>query len=335
MIYSTGMMFEIPKPDDYHIHLRQEPGMKQYIRDCGAVYNRMMVMPNTVPPVCTPGDVRDYRDRIIACSPDFNPLMTFMITPGTKVEDIRSFSGMVTAGKYYPKGATTNSDEGVSNEEVLYPVFAEMERCGIPLSVHGEDPGYPVLEREKAFLPRLSRIAETFPSLQIVLEHVSTQEGVRFVRSSRDGIAGTITVHHLLLTLDDVIGGAAKLHHFCKPVVKTREDRDALREAVFSGDSRFFFGSDSAPHPLGAKQKGAAGIYSSPLAIPLLADLFHKEGYSDKLAGFVSRFGAGFYGLEQTEETICLEQRAWTVPETYGDVIPLLAGTMAGWSVVY
>ncbi len=308
--------------------------MSRYTADAARFFARAVVMPNTIPPIINPGDVIRYRKAIINSGSGFEPLMTFKITPSSLPEDIAELkkAGAV-AGKYYPAGVTHNSEDGISDIKTIEPILREMEKNSIVLSIHGENPSAPCLEREKAFLPELEYIAGEFPGLKIVLEHISTKEGIDTVLSLPENTAGSITVHHLLFTLDDLLGGKLNPHLFCKPVVKTNRDREAIRNAVFSGNRKFFFGSDSAPHLKKQKREGAAGIYSSPLAIPLLTDLFEKAGKLELLESFVSKHGAEFYGLSLNKGTITLCKKAWTVPKICHGVVPIMAGKIINWQM--
>jgi dihydroorotase len=323
------MVLSITKPDDMHIHLREEANLQAYASDSAAWFRRGIVMPNTSRPILTPEDVNRYKAEIAKAAPGFTPLMTFKITQEAKPSHIKALKEAgVLAGKYYPRGATTNSSDGGDEVSDFFPLFTEMEKCGLVLSVHCEDPEAPVLERETAFLPHIERIVRNFPSLRVVVEHVSSKDTLGFLKAMPATVGATITVHHLLLTLDDLLGGGINPHLFCKPVVKTKKDRDALREAAFSGDRRFFFGSDSAPHPRAAKEcgSGAGGIYSSPVALPLLAELFADNGAAGRLSDFTGRYGAEFYSLPLNEGQLTLGEDPWIVPAEYHGVVPLWAG---------
>jgi dihydroorotase len=271
--------------------------------------------------------------------------MTLYLTSETRVEDVREAkdSGLIHAIKLYPAGATTNSEFGITAMRDLWPVLEEMQRLGMPLLLHGEvtDPEVDIFDRERVFVERvLASIIHDFPSLRIVLEHVTSEEGVRFVQTAHNGVAATITPHHMLLTRNDILVGGIHPHHYCLPVVKTERDRRALVEAAISGSAKFFAGTDSAPHPRRAKESacGRAGIYSAHASVELYAEIFDRAGALNRLEGFTSEYGAGFYGLPQNIETIRLVRREWTVPESYpfdGDeIVPLFAGAAIGWSVV-
>ncbi len=332
-----GDSVDIPLPDDFHIHLRQGLPLTNYTRDAAFSFGRVLVMPNTSPPIRTPVEAVKYRDRIVAAGRDaegFEPLMTFYIDTAMREQEISSLAEAgVVAGKLYPRGATTNSGHGVSDIEAAFPVFEAMEKADLVLCIHGELPDHFVLDRESAFLPVLRKIAERFPRLRIVLEHVSTAEGIAAVRDLPDTVAGTITVHHLLFTLDEVVGELLRPHRFCKPIAKRPEDRTALREAAFSADPRFFFGSDSAPHPVTAKEcdGGCAGIYSAPTAVPILLSLFEQHSDLDSFVGFTARNGARFYGVPEASVRVRYTRTGWHVPERTSDIVALGAGERLEW----
>jgi dihydroorotase len=262
--------------------------------------------------------------------------MTFKLLPSMSCATVAECiqSGAI-AGKYYPSGATTNAEDGPSSPDAVADALDAMEDRGIVLSIHGEKPDSPVLEREGAFLRTLDDLLGRWPRLKIVLEHLSTAEAVHYVQKGPDRLAATITAHHLLLTLDDLMGGGLNPHLFCKPVLKTAQDREALRLAAFSGSPKFFFGSDSAPHPRSIKEKGFApgGIYSSPVAVPALVGLFEDHGVLDFLPGFLGGHGGSFYGLKPPVQQLRLVREFWIVPEEVDGSVPLLAGKTLGWKV--
>lgn len=291
-------------------------------------------MPNLVPAVTNGGDVDAYRRRIVAVSPvSFWPLMTFKLLPATRREDVVDAHGAgAVAGKLYPEGVTTNSEDGVSDVRSLYPALEAMQDCGLILCVHGERPGSFVLDREQDYLPVLTQIVTDFPRLRVVLEHVTTAAAVAWVSGMRDRVAATITVHHLLTTLDDVIGGSLDPHAFCKPVPKCPSDRDTLVRAAISGDPRFFLGTDSAPHSIDRKERsGCAGVFSAPVALEALVQVFEDSGRLDGLEAFASEHGARFYGIPLNEGHVSLVRDPWTVPDSYGEHRPFLAGRELRW----
>jgi len=325
---------EIRKPDDFHIHLRQGDLLGMTVHHCSSVFARAIVMPNTIPPIDSPESLEDYRRQISGIDPAFRPLMTFKLLKGMSSENIRLLkkAGAV-AGKLYPAGSTTNSADGITHWKEIVELLKVMEEEGLVLSVHGEDPSVFSLDREKAYIPEILEICEEFPQLKVVFEHLSSAEGISTVETGPDNLAGTITVHHLLLTLDDLIGGSLNSHNFCKPVLKGPKDREAIQSVVLEGNRKFFFGSDSAPHSALKKSKGAAGSYTAPVTLPLLAEFFESSNRLELLENFTSRFGAEFYGLPLNEEKIVMEKERWTVPERYGEVIPFFASKEINWKV--
>ncbi|MBN2657487.1 MAG: dihydroorotase [Spirochaetales bacterium] len=325
---------EIRKPDDFHIHLRQGELLKMTVPHCSAYFSRAVVMPNTIPPIDSASTLEEYRRQIVEIDPGFNPLMTFKLLKNMKESDVRALkkAGAI-AGKLYPAGATTNSTDGITDWRDIAGLLKVMEEEQLVLSIHGEDPSVYSLDREKAYIPEILEICRKFPGLKVVFEHLSSAEGIQAVAEGPDNLAGTITVHHLLLTLDDVIGGALNPHNFCKPVLKGPEDRKAIQKVVLEGNRKFFFGSDSAPHSAAKKQEGAAGSYSAPVSLALLAEFFDGCGKLPMLEDFVSRFGAEFYGMPLNEERIELAEESWIVPEAYGEVIPFFASKVIRWIV--
>ena len=278
------------------------------------------------------GTFHDSKERA------FEPLMTIQVVPGTTPQTIdKARRAGVVAGKVYPLGVTTNSENGVSDFDALDPVFEAMQEVGMVLSLHGESPDPTVfcLDREVEFLPIIVTIRSKFPRLKIVLEHVTTARAVGFIRLCPEGVAATITVHHLFLTLNDVIGGMLQPHHFCKPVAKRPQDRDALMEAALSGSPKFFLGTDSAPHLKEEKEcdAGCAGIYTAPVALPLLTQFFETNGALGRLEDFVSRFGARFYGLPLNDGMVRLIRQPWTVPHDCGGIVPFQAGQSLAWQL--
>ncbi len=348
----TDTTITMRRPDDFHLHVRQGPLLTAVVPHTSRAFARALIMPNTVPPVLTLEDVKRYRNEVIraggipaagtdaAGSRRFEPLMTFKITERSgeywNAERLRQAreAGLVAA-KLYPEGATTNSSDGVRDVRSVYPVFEMMEESGVVLAIHGEDPSVFSLEREAAFLPHLHTIARDFPDLRIVLEHVSSREGVDSVLALPDSVCATVTLHHLVLTLDDVAGGLLNPHNFCKPVVKTPRDRDALRSVVFSGNPKFFFGSDSAPHLRSAKESdhGSAGVFSAPVLIPALVELFLDAGAIERLEPFIASFGADFYQIPRNSDLLTVRNREWRVPPEYDGVVPFRAGERLAWSI--
>lgn len=330
----------LPLPDDFHAHLRQGELMPGYVRDLASQFGRAIIMPNTVPAMTSAKAISEYKKQILEAAkdvrPDFEPLMTFKLNPNYTEQDLKDMMAVgVVAGKYYPAGVTTNSADGISDFEAVFPVVAMMEKLGLVLCVHGEEPGEFCLDREPAFIKRVETLAAKFPKLKIVFEHLSSARSVEAVKRLPANVAATFTVHHLMMTLDDIVGDALRPHHFCKPLPKRPEDRAAIREAAFSGNPKFFLGTDSAPHQQGKKECpcGAAGVYSAPVALPLLVQEFDRAGHLDKLPDFIAGFGADFYGLPRTTKQVEVVQEKWTVPTLVNGVVPLAAGQTLDWKI--
>lgn len=326
----------IRKPDDFHIHLRQGELLEMAAVHCSNYFSRAIVMPNTIPPIDSIERMENYKEEILNCTSGFTPLMTFKLLKGMKREQISLFKqNGALAGKLYPAGSTTNSEDGIKSWTEIKPLLSAMEEEGLVLSIHGEDPSAYSLEREKAFIPQIEQICKEYPNLKVVFEHLSSKEGIEAVLNGPDTLAGTITVHHLLMTLDDVIGGSLNPHNFCKPVLKSPEDRQAIQKAVLEGHKKFFFGSDSAPHLISNKENGSAsaGVYTTPVTLPLVVQFFMDQNALDKLENFLSTFGADFYGLPHNKEEIEIEEQSWTVPDEYNGVRPMMAGRELQWKV--
>lgn len=327
----------LPRPDDFHAHFRQGAAMALYVAREAASFGRAIAMPNTLPPIAGAAEIAGYRRVLEAAVPrglDFLPLMTFKLLPGMDAATVRACAAAgAVAGKYYPAGATTNAADGPRNPEEVAVALDAMEEAGLVLSIHGEAPDAPAFEREARFLETVASILERWPRLKVALEHLSSAAAVDFVAAGPERLAGTITAHHLLYTADAFLGGSLNPHLFCKPIIKFAADRDALRKAAFSGSPKFFFGSDTAPHPRAAKESGSApgGIYSAPTAIPALAGLFERSGALPALEGFVAAFGARFYCLESPHGTLRLRREPWRVPDEIDGVVPMCAGTILDW----
>lgn len=332
-------IISIRYPDDFHVHLRRGEMLQNIINHTACQFKRAMVMPNTEPAIRNGEDVKRYYQEIMGSLDlqyrTFQPLMTFKITPSTTIQDVHSVIGLVIAGKLYPDGVTTNSQGGVTDFQSLYPIFEAMQEHGIILSLHGEKPNTFCLDREEKFLSTLSQIVQDFPRLKIVLEHISTKAAVDLIEKLPETVAATITLHHLELTLDDVIGSLNNPHYFCKPIAKRYEDKEALQKAAFSGNPKFFFGSDSAPHVRIKKEccHGCAGIFSAPVLMSSLISLFDKHDKLHLLEDFVSTFGAQFYGLPLNEEKIQFIQKEWEVPSEYSEIVPYKAGEYMSWQI--
>ncbi|HUT44417.1 MAG TPA: dihydroorotase [Desulfobacterales bacterium] len=335
--------------DDMHCHFRIGPIMTDVVPFTARYAGRATVMPNTRPrAILTGADVIWYRDHLrrlldgmeLAGTSTLEPLMTIEIRDNTTPEMIIEAKHVgAIAGKVYPLGVTTNSDEGLRDffNRSISKTFRAMQDVGMILLLHGEidQERTLVTKREEAFLPILVQLAEKFPDLKIVLEHVSTKEAVRKVKELGKNIAATITAHHLCLTLNDVIGYGIQPHNAYYPIAKGFEDRDVLIETATSGDQKFFLGSDTAPHPRGKKEcaRGACGIFTAPVLPSVLAEIFEKAGRLDRLEDFTSRFGAEFYGLPLNEDSIILVRNEWRVPEQIGDIVPFRAGTRLDWQL--
>ncbi len=338
----------LTKPDDWHLHLRDGSLMSAVLPFTAARFARAVVMPNLRPPVVKTHHARAYRERILSALPAetrFEPLMTLYLTdnlPPAEIDEAVD-SGVIVAAKLYPAGATTNSDSGVTRLENVYPVLEAMQRRDLPLLVHGEvtDPEVDVFDREAVFIDRhLSRLVEDFPALRIVLEHVTTEDGVRYVEQAPPSVAATITAHHLLYNRNALLAGAVRPHFYCLPVLKRERHREALVAAATSGNPKFFLGTDSAPHPVRAKEcaQGCAGCFTADAAVELYAEAFEQAGALDRLEAFASFHGPDFYRLGRNAEMITLGKRPWSVPLSYetGDqpLVPLLAGEELRWSLL-
>ena len=335
----------LTRPDDWHLHLRDGAALAAVLPDTARQFARAIVMPNLKPPVTTVEQAHAYRERILAALPKgarFEPLMTLYLTDNTKPEEIvrAKSSGFVHAVKYYPAGATTNSENGVTDLKRVYPVLAEMEKQDLPLLLHGEvtDSDVDVFDREAVFIERhLIPLAQAFPKLRLVLEHITTREGVAFVERSTPNIAATITAHHLLLNRNAMFAGGIRAHAYCLPVLKREVHRAALVKAATSGNPKFFLGTDSAPHGKRTKETacGCAGIYTAHTALELYAEAFEAAGALDRLEAFASFHGADFYRLPRNSDKVILTRTRWNVPSelSFGDdvLVPMRAGEPLAW----
>ena len=337
----------LARPDDWHLHLRDGESLRAVLPDTARRFGRAIVMPNLAPPVRTVAEAAAYRDRILAALPEgmhFEPLMTLYLTEATPAEEILAAraSGFVHAVKDYPAGATTNSQSGVTDLARCEAVFDAMQAVGMPLLLHGEvtDPEVDVFDREAVFIERhLQSLADRFPRLKLVLEHVTTRQGVEFVLGAREGVAATLTAHHLLMNRNDLFRGGLRPHAYCLPVLKRETHRQALLAAATSGNPRFFLGTDSAPHPRHAKESdcGCAGIYTAHAGIELYAEAFEEAGALDRLEGFASEHGPDFYGLPRAAQRITLVREAMAVPADIAlgphRLVPMRAGASIAWSL--
>ena len=314
----------IRKPDDWHLHVRDRAMLKAVMPYTARHFGRAILMPNLIPPVATTKDAIAYRERVMAAVPKgstFKPLLTCYLTDDTDANDVeRGFrEGVFTGVKLYPANATTNSAAGVTDYRKIMPVLERMEKIGMPFLMHGEDvdPEIDIFDREAMFIERyLSKWTKQFPGLRFILEHLSSKDGVDFVRSAAPQVGGTITPYHMVLTRTDWLGWGLKPYMYCMPVIKTAKDRAALRKAATSGEACFFLGTDSAPHPIAKKLSvnGIPGLFNAPVAIESYAQVFEEEGALDKLEAFASLNGPKHYRLPPNEETITLEKSPWTAP---------------------
>ncbi|MDD9891227.1 MAG: dihydroorotase [Gammaproteobacteria bacterium] len=335
----------ITQPDDWHLHLRDADALQTTVPHTARAFGRAIVMPNLKPPVTTVALALEYRERILQHSGNgFNPLMTLYLTDNTSAEEIERISQTeaVVAVKYYPAGATTNSDNGVSSMDKVYDIIEKMAEHAVPLLIHGEvtDAAIDIFDREKVFIETvLAPLLQRYPTLKTVLEHITTKDATDFVSSQHENVAATITIHHLLYNRNDLLAGGVRPHFYCLPILKRDSHQQALIAAALSGSPKFFLGTDSAPHPKSAKETdcGCAGIYSAPAALELYAEFFDQHNALDKLEAFASFHGADFYGLPHNKEKIRLTKKAWTMTDdfTLGDnvVIPIRAGQPILWQI--
>lgn len=343
-------LLKILRPDDWHLHVRDGAQLANVVPFTARQFARAVIMPNLQPPVTTVTQARAYRERILNAVPAsqhptshrFEPLMTLYLTDTTSPQEILAArnSGFIVGAKLYPAGATTHSDAGVTAIEKIFPALSAMEECGLVFQVHGEvtDPDVDVFDREVIFIDRiLARVAERFPRLRIVFEHVTTREAVQFVTSARSGVGATITPQHLLLNRNAIFQGGIRPHHYCLPVLKRERDRRALVEAATSDDPRFFLGTDSAPHARHRKENacGCAGVFSAHAAIELYAEAFEQAGRLDRLQAFASERGPDFYALPRNTDFITLERTSWSPPAAYpfeaDELVPFRAGEPIAW----
>ena len=343
----TNMELHLTRPDDWHLHLRDEILMRSVLPDTARQFGRAIVMPNLRPPVTTTEQALAYRERILTALPagmSFEPLMTLYLTDNTARDEIKKAkqSGLIYALKLYPAGVTTNSDAGVTDIRKAYGALEAMQELRIPLLVHGEVtvPDVDIFDRESVFIDRVLRpLLKDLPGLRVVFEHITTRDAVQFVSTSPDNVAATITAHHLLYNRNILLAGGIRPHYYCLPVLKREIHRKALLKAATSGNKKFFLGTDSAPHAQHTKETtcGCAGCYTAHAAIELYAEAFEQAGALDKLEGFASFYGADFYGLPRNTQKILLRKKEWQMPESlkFGEhrLIPLRAGETMQWKL--
>lgn len=336
----------ITRPDDWHVHLRDGAALTNTVADISRYFARAIVMPNLVPPVTNVELARQYYQRIMATNPSahFKPLMVLYLTDNTTPEDIKAAkeSGLVFAAKLYPAGATTNSSSGVTSVDNIASVLTTMQELEMPLLIHGEVTNHDIdiFDREAVFIDTILKpLVEKYSKLKVVLEHITTKNAVEFVEQAGENVAATITAHHLLYNRNDMLVGGIRPHFFCLPILKRNIHQQALINAATGGSSKFFLGTDSAPHAKHAKESacGCAGSYTAHAAIELYAEVFEQAGALDKLEGFASLHGPKFYNLPVNSDTITLVKSPWKVPETlaFGDdvVVPVMANDEINWQV--
>ena len=336
----------ITRPDDWHLHVRDGAAMADVVPHSAAQFGRALIMPNLRPPVTTAALATAYRERILAAVPQgvaFEPLMSLYLTDNLPPAEIAPAQAAgVVACKLYPAGATTNSDAGVTDLRKVYPVLEAMQKAGVLLLVHGEvtDPSVDLFDREAVFIDqKLIPLRRDFPELKIVMEHITTKEAAQYVAGADRFLAATITAHHLLYNRNAIFTGGIRPHYYCLPVLKRETHRVALVEAATSGSSKFFLGTDSAPHPAHLKEHalGCAGCYTALSAMELYAEAFDATGKLDKLEGFASFHGADFYGLPRNSGTLTLRREAWTLPEKVkfgeAELKPLRGGEQLAWKL--
>ncbi|WP_394179495.1 dihydroorotase [Marinomonas posidonica] len=337
----------IIKPDDWHLHFRDDDMLLETVPATARCFSRAIVMPNLVPPVVNAEMAVLYKERILASRPegsDFMPLMTLYLTDKTTVEDIQAAKQAgVVAVKMYPAGATTNSDSGVTSVESRYPVFEALAANDMLLLIHGEvtHNHVDIFDREKEFIDQhMTKIVESVPNLKVVFEHITTKDAADFVLSAREGVAATITPQHLMMNRNDMLVGGVRPHNYCLPVLKRSTHQQALREVVASGSNRFFLGTDSAPHARHKKENacGCAGCYSAWSALELYTQVFEELGALDKLEGFASLHGPDFYGLPRNTDTVTLIKEEWQVPDSIDlangePIVPFYSGQEVSWKL--
>ncbi|PIE13306.1 MAG: dihydroorotase [Rhodobacterales bacterium] len=341
-------ILHLTRPDDWHLHLRDGAILQAVLPETTRHFGRAIIMPNLVPPVITSQDAAAYKQRILAALPegaDFTPLMTLYLTENTDADDVAAAhaSGLISAVKLYPAGATTNSDSGVADFDKVQGVFERIAEIGLPLCVHGEvtDDSVDIFDREAVFIDRvLDPIRQKHPNLRVVMEHITTQNGVDYVKSAAQNLAATITTHHLIINRNHILVGGIKPDYYCLPVAKREQHRLALRAAATSGDARFFLGTDSAPHTDANKYSpcGCAGCFTATNTMPILAHVFEQEAALDRLEGFTSLHGPAYYGLAPNPTRITLRKHQTALsygklPTAEGDITIFDPGFELFWQV--
>ena len=332
------MKIILKSPLDMHLHLRDGDMLKSIARYSSRYFAGAIIMPNLVPPVTSIDDVISYKKRIVQAIGDdrFEPYMTLFFKNDYSYNFLKEAKEHIKAIKLYPSGITTNSEGGVSSFEIddLRDALEAMSELGLPLLVHGESNGF-VMDREKEFGSFYEKIASAFPKLKIVMEHITDKNSVNLL-DRYDNLYATITLHHLLITLDDVAGGLLQPHLFCKPIAKRYEDRDALQQIALNAHPKVMFGSDSAPHPQHKKESlgCAAGVFTAPIALPVLCELFEKHNKLDNLQKFICNNASKIYDIKPIKKEITLEKKEFLIPEKYGDVVPMFAGKKLNWGYI-
>jgi dihydroorotase len=342
---SNVRTFSINRPDDWHVHLRDNDALNHTVPATAQHFARALVMPNLKPALTTLASVNAYRERITKAMthyPHFVPYMTLYLNETITPDDLNAIADdpFILGAKLYPAGATTNSDEGAQSIRALYPLLEIMQDNNLVLQIHGEITHGDIFERESRFIETcLTSLVRDFPKLRIVLEHISTRAAVEFVTQAPDTVAATITPHHLLYNRNQLLAGGIRPHYYCLPILKHEQDQIALQQAAISGNSKFFAGTDSAPHAKDQKESacGCAGVYSAPFALAMYAQVFDNLNELSKLNTFMSHFGATFYQLPILDERIELIKEPQTIPQTlafgHDYVVPLAAGSTLQWSI--
>ncbi len=331
------MHLTLNDPLDMHLHLRDGEMLKTTAPLSAHSFSGALIMPNTIPPIQSKEALLSYKQRILEAmgSENFMPLMTLFFRRDYDYEFLSNIRDELSAIKLYPAGITTNSEGGVNgfNIEKLKASLEAMSALDIPLCIHGETNGF-VMDREAEFVPIYEKLAVAFPKLKIIMEHITTKESVQAL-DRHANLYATITAHHLLITLDDVAGGMLRPHLFCKPIAKRSEDRDALVQVAVNAHPKVMFGSDSAPHPKSAKECPgcAAGIFTAPIALPLLAELFETHGKLDNLQSFISDHAKNIYNITPPKKSVTLKKEPFDVPQSYGDIVPMQAGETIAWKI--